>query len=596
MAAGFGGMTNTWTITPDSGATLHGTTTIADAAANATKQWWFETGNAATLGLATQYEEAGPMGLPGAQTQGTLLRKQYTWTSDANGNVYLGTGITTATPASNPLQSKSVQVVDVYGNVTQQQVYDYGNLSTPARTYNLTYVTDGNYTSRYIRNRLLTATVTPAGGNAVTLVTNTYDGYALPGCSPVAGLTARTGLRLHDDTNYGTGFTYRGNVTFTSSTSGARCTGYETTGVVTGMMDGSGRRVEVTADSCDGIFAAGDVEAGREFDAGDDGDVCIESWAVTSVTGPNGANGTTTYDSYGRPTSTKIPDGASTGFSYAYYGVGGATANTQTATIGTRWKKTTLDGFGRTIKVETGHDSTTVSQVDTQYAACACSPLGKLWRVSQPYAPGGTPVWTTYYYDGSGRTVKVVAADGSGSTTEYLTTYGGVSGSYVRSTDAAGKWKVQQADGMGNLVRVIEPNPAGGADLTTDYTYNVMGQLTDVSMVRGGVTQTRHFVYGGTDLISATNPENGTVTYQYDGAHHVTKRTDAMGQETRYTYDSYGRLTEVQHWKGSPLAEVVGPAGELLLRHESAGRDVFAECLGTLDGSDFLSGPGGGHE
>ena len=59
---------------------------------------------------------------------------------------------------------------------------------------------------------------------------------------------------------------------------------------------------------------------------------------------------------------------------------------------------------------------------------------------------------------------------------------------------------------------------AGGADLTTDYTYNVMGQLTDVSMVRGGVTPTptRHFVYTGSDLTSATNPENGTVTYQYD--------------------------------------------------------------------------------
>ena len=32
-------------------------------------------------------------------------------------------------------------------------------------------------------------------------------------------------------------------------------------------------------------------------------------------------------------------------------------------------------------------------------------------------------------------------------------------------TDPAGKWKVQQMDAMGNLVRVIEPNPAGGADL-----------------------------------------------------------------------------------------------------------------------------------
>src|SRR5437762_3027499 len=72
------------------------------------------------------------------------------------------------------------------------------------------------------------------------------------------------------------------------------------------------------------------------------------SFAVTSVTGPNGAQGTTTYDTYGRPANTKIPDGASTDYTYTYYdpNVSGS-QNTQKATLGTRWKKTTLDGFGR---------------------------------------------------------------------------------------------------------------------------------------------------------------------------------------------------------------------------------------------------------
>src|SRR5438477_405753 len=82
-----------------------------------------------------------------------------------------------------------------------------------------------------------------------------------------------------------------------------------------------------------------------------------------------------------------------------------------------------MAGFGRGLRVETGHDTTTVSQADTQYAACACSPLGKLWRVSQPYAPGGTPIWTTYAYDGSGRTVSVTLPDSSATTTQYLTVY-----------------------------------------------------------------------------------------------------------------------------------------------------------------------------
>jgi hypothetical protein len=121
-------------------------------------------------------------------------------------------------------------------------VFDFGNLSTPARTYNFTYLANSNYISRYIRNRLLQATVTPAGGSSTTLVSNTYDNY---GCAPLAGLTERLGLHLHDD-NYGLGFLLRGNVTNTTSSSGYRCLTYETTGVVAGAMDGSGRYVTAT--------------------------------------------------------------------------------------------------------------------------------------------------------------------------------------------------------------------------------------------------------------------------------------------------------------------------------------------------------------
>ena len=33
-----------------------------------------------------------------------------------------------------------------------------------------------------------------------------------------------------------------------------------------------------------------------------------------------------------------------------------------------------------------------VSIVETEFGPCACSPLGKMQRVSMPYAPGQTPV------------------------------------------------------------------------------------------------------------------------------------------------------------------------------------------------------------
>ena len=79
--------------------------------------------------------------------------------------------------------------------------------------------------------------------------------------------------------------------------------------------------------------------------------------------------------------------------------------------------------------------------VDTRYAPCACSPLGKMSAVSQPYAPGAAPVWTTYTYDASG-----------------------------------------------NLIQVMEPG-----SLATLYTYDVLNHLTQVSMTRGSTTQPRTF-------------------------------------------------------------------------------------------------------
>jgi hypothetical protein len=56
------------------------------------------------------------------------------------------------------------------GNIAQSQVFHYGNLTTPARTYNYTYLhqSNANYAPRYILNRLATATVTDASGTHST--------------------------------------------------------------------------------------------------------------------------------------------------------------------------------------------------------------------------------------------------------------------------------------------------------------------------------------------------------------------------------------------------------------------------------------------
>ena len=68
-----------------------------------------------------------------------------------------------------------------------------------------------------------------------------------------------------------------------------------------------------------------------------------------------------------------------------------------------------------------------------------------------------------------------------------------------------------------------------------------------VSMPRGTSTQTRDFVYDSTTqrLTSATNPENGTVSYTYNADGTLATKLDANGNTESYSYDTYGRLTGI---------------------------------------------------
>jgi len=79
----------------------------------------------------------------------------------------------------------------------------------------------------------------------------------------------------------------------------------------------------------------------------------------------------------------------------------------------------------------------------------------------------------------------------------------------------------------------------------TDYTYDLLDHLTNVSMPRPSGTQTRTFSYGtppGPFLLNANNPENGTVSYTYDSSSRPATKIDAKGQKLTYSYDSYNRV------------------------------------------------------
>jgi YD repeat-containing protein len=269
--------------------------------------------------------------------------------------------------------------------------------------------------------------------------------------------------------------------------------------------------------------------------------------APSSASGPNGDTASIGYDTNARPSSTDSPSGAHTAITYNdTQSPPVISAVVSSSNTNTHWSRKTMDGFGRTIKTETGSGgtpgTTILSVVDTIYAPCGCSPLGKLWKTSMPHLPNATQYWTTYTYDGSGRTLRVQSPDGS-STTTYA-----YSGNTVTVTDPAGKWKTFTMDAMSNLTTVLETDPLPTPHpVTTAYTYDMLSHLTQVSMIRNGTTQTRSFNYNtssttvGAHLLSATNPENGTVSYTYNSDHTLNTKTDAKGQVFTYTYDGYKR-------------------------------------------------------
>src|SRR5258708_5616599 len=104
-------------------------------------------------------------------------------------------------------------------------------------------------------------------------------------------------------------------------------------------------------------------------------------------------------------------------------------------------------------------------------------------------------------------------------------------------------------DAFGNLTSVLEPDPLNqpSGTLTTTNAYDILNHLTTVTMPRATGTQTRTFncTTVGTLLLSATNPENGAVTYTYNTDKTLATKTDALNQQFSYTYDSYKRVTQV---------------------------------------------------
>ncbi len=191
-----------------------------------------------------------------------------------------------------------------------------------------------------------------------------------------------------------------------------------------------------------------------------------------------------TYDGFMRPQTSTTTAGGSEADVFRQHGDGDDQRAMAEANPGRLREGGEAGGGGR---------GGTKSVVDTVYDACACSPLGKVKQVSQPHAPGATVYTSTFTYDGMGRTLTQVAADGSTTTYEYK-------GNTVKTTDPALKWKRVTTDEFGNTAQVNEPDPVTtGQEYSTTYQYDLLNHLVQASLPRptagGTFTQLRTWTY-----------------------------------------------------------------------------------------------------
>lgn len=100
-------------------------------------------------------------------------------------------------------------------------MFNFGNTGATAdRTYSYSYIAWSSYIDKYVRNRLLTATVTPAGGAALTLASNTYDGGGC-GCLPPPPNQPRQWVQPEGP---------RGNLTTAAGPGTSTCISYDSVG------------------------------------------------------------------------------------------------------------------------------------------------------------------------------------------------------------------------------------------------------------------------------------------------------------------------------------------------------------------------------
>jgi len=203
-----------------------------------------------------------------------------------------------------------------------------------------------------------------------------------------------------------------------------------------------------------------------------------------------------------------------------------------------------------------------------------------------------TPTYSTPYtvfsYDALGRVVQITNPD---------LTYSGVTYSdWVRTvTDGNTHYKTQYYDAYGRIIKIEEHNSL--ETYTTSYTYDALGNLTDVIDEESNTTEIWYDSLGR--KIKMDDPDMGIWTYAYDKAGNLKTQIDAKGEVLEFDYDELNRLTYKKangetivsyyydeaakdHCKGR-LSKIVDQSGSTEFFYDNLGRET--KSIKNVDGS-----------
>ena len=310
-------------------------------------------------------------------------------------------------------------------------------------------------------------------GSPVTQTLYTYDAYG-------SGLTSKTGYSNHDDSNFGSTYTTRGNPTQISNwVSGTQYlnTGlsYDTTGQVTESLDPKNNAT--TYSYTDKFYSDNGANPPSTYTPTQPTNAYLTG--VTTALGTENAgyyfgsgnqalytdlNTATTYghylDPFDRPTETIFPIGwnlskyTSVTQTDVYDSVADALALQSCSSC--QHSEYVFDSLGRESSRKLVNNPLGTVSVDTSYDA-----NGRVYTVSHPYVSG--PVYETYAYDSLDRTTQDKHPDNqsvqalygssiSASQQASATVYG--YGYPVLGMDEGGKSRLKWVDGFGRSIEV----------------------------------------------------------------------------------------------------------------------------------------------